>query len=56
MQFSADKMRRMIKDDKLLERVFNDMKKQMSEEEALEIVFNSYVLEDFVMEDVYINV
>ena len=47
------KMKLFVKQDLLLKRVFDDMKKNMSEEEALEIVFYSYVFEDFIMEDIY---
>ncbi|MDP4087240.1 MAG: hypothetical protein Q8934_22005 [Bacillota bacterium] len=53
LDFNADKMRRFINQDLLLKRVFDDFNKQMAEEKALEVVFNSYVLEDSVMEDLY---
>lgn len=53
MEFNVEKMKLFVKQDLLLKRVFDDMKKNMSKEEALEVVFYSYVFEDFIMEDIY---
>lgn len=53
MEFNVEKMKLFVKQDLLLKRVFDDMKKNMSKEEVLEVVFYSYVFEDFIMEDIY---
>ena len=55
VKFNAEKMRRLIKKDLLLVLFYDKVRKEkeMSEESALEIVFNSEVLGDSVLERKY---
>ncbi|WP_066297443.1 hypothetical protein [Bacillus sp. FJAT-29937] len=54
--FKMEKMKNFVNQDRLLNMVYKDLCKRnssMTDEEVLEIVFNSYVLGDSVMEDIY---
>lgn len=55
VKFNAEKMRRLIKKDLLLILLYGRVRKErgMHEERALEIVFNSEVLGDSVLERKY---
>lgn len=56
MKFNPDTMKEFIKTDRLLKLVFNDLSKRnrnMSTEQILEVVFNSYVLFEPEMEAAY---
>ena len=56
MKFNPDTMKEFIKTDRVLKLVFNDLSKRnrnMSTEQILEVVFNSYVLFEPEMETAY---
>lgn len=55
VKFNAEKMRRLIKKDILLILLYDRVRKEkgMSEESALEIVFNSEILGDSILERKY---
>lgn len=54
MQFTEDKMEKFIAQDALLRFVVKDLQTRgNTKAAALEITFNSYVLGDSVMEDIY---
>ncbi|MEK5071763.1 hypothetical protein [Sporosarcina sp. FSL K6-1508] len=53
-QFYPEKMQRFLNQDAMLRFVVKDMVSNGHEkEDALQITFNSYVLEDFIMRDIY---
>ncbi|ALS28856.1 hypothetical protein IJ21_34670 [Paenibacillus sp. 32O-W] len=54
ISFDPNKMERLVRGDAFLRFAVDDLvSKSHSRKKALEIVFNSYVLEDSVMEDKY---
>jgi Polymerase beta, Nucleotidyltransferase len=54
VEYCKEKMIRHLKKDRLLMFVFDDLvRRKLSSAEALMIIFNSYVLEDFTMEYEY---
>lgn len=54
MEYCQEKMRHFIKRDALLNFAVNNLVMRGHEEEAaMRIVFNGYVLEDSIMEDIY---
>lgn len=56
MEFNLEKMKKLSEQDALIKFMVNDLVKRSHEiENAYEIVFNSEVLGDSVMEDIYIN-
>lgn len=56
IEYNVDKMRKFTKHDALLRFVVNDLKRKGHEEEdALRITFNSYVLEDYMMQKMYLT-
>jgi len=55
--FDPEKVRKFTEIDSLLKFVFNDLKERGHEEDfALELIFNSFVLNDSVMEKAYMNI
>ena len=52
-EFNVNKMLKMIEIDLLLKRMYNDLG---SDNRALEVVFNSEILGDSVMESIYQNI
>ncbi|MEK3977296.1 hypothetical protein MKZ20_21985 [Psychrobacillus sp. FSL K6-2684] len=53
--FSLQKMKNLYLVDKYIEKVVNDLiKRGFSEEKALEIAFNSYILDDYDLRDSYL--
>jgi hypothetical protein len=57
MNFEQEKMKRMVEQDRFLKFVYDDLKNRGHQEtDALEIVFNSYILEDSSMEAEYSQV
>jgi len=57
ISFDPQKMERLLKKDALLCFVVNDLvtNRKHAREYALELVFNGYVLEDLIMEDLYMK-
>ncbi|MFT9496771.1 MULTISPECIES: nucleotidyltransferase domain-containing protein [Bacillota] len=57
IEYNAEKMKRFIKQDKLLQFVFNDLtKRKVPNDDALKVIFNGYVLDDLSMIEEYKNV
>ncbi len=53
--FSLQKMKNLYMVDKYIEKVVNDLiKRGFSEENAMEIAFNSYILDDYDLRDSYL--
>lgn len=54
VKFDAEKMRKYLEQDALLRFAVKDLQKRGHDEvSALEITFNSYVLDDFTMTKIY---
>ncbi|GAM16658.1 hypothetical protein [Mesobacillus selenatarsenatis] len=55
LDFDADKMMRLVEIDTLLNFTFKNLNKKMPKEDVLQILFNSYVLDDSAMELEYLK-
>lgn len=55
LEFNASKMMRLVEKDALLKFTFKNLNKKMPKEDVLQILFNSYVLDDSVMELEYMK-
>ncbi|WP_282156256.1 hypothetical protein [Cytobacillus gottheilii] len=56
IEYCPVKMKKFADQDALLAKVVKDLQQRgNSEEEALHLTFNSYVLEDFEMEEIFKN-
>lgn len=56
--FNVEKMEKFSKEDRMISFVFKDLSQRnpkLSKEEIWQVVFNSYVLEDSIMIDIYVN-
>ena len=51
--FDPEKMKRYVRTDLFLKSVFKDMIQDMEESKVLEILFNTFVLEDTAVENEY---
>lgn len=55
VEFDADKMRSLLKKDRFLQHALRDVSKSKSEEERLEVLFNTYVFGDSNLERQYMK-
>ena len=55
LEFDVDKMMRLVEMDALLKFTFKNLNKKMPKEDVLQILFNSYVLDDSAMELEYMK-
>lgn len=58
VDFEAETMKRLVKTDRLLKFTFDDLMRRnpkSDESYILEVVFNSYVIDDSVMMDEYLS-
>lgn len=56
LNFNKELMLKMVKKDRLLKLVYQDLQKRGHDaDSALEIIFNSYILDDSEMEFIYIS-
>ena len=56
--FNVEKMEKFSKEDRMISFVFKDISQRnpkVPKEEIWQVVFNSYVLEDSIMIDIYVN-
>lgn len=56
--FKVEKMEKFSKEDRMISFVFKDLSQRnpkLSKKEIWQVVFNSYVLEDSIMIDIYDN-